>query len=220
MKREVIMTELAPKAVGPYSQAIRAGQFVFTSGQIGLDPATGQLVEAENSDDSVQMQATQVLKNLQAVLEAAGSGFPHVVKCTVYLRYIKDFATVNEVYAQFFGENPPARSTFAVAALPLGALVEIEAVALVPAAEEESAAEEEEDEEETTHSATESVHELISAVESQMASKIREMTNFLADLEKKIKERKEKKGKDKKKKKKDKGKGKDKDKEKEEEDDD
>lgn len=216
MKREVIMTELAPKAVGPYSQAIRAGQFVFTSGQIGLDPTTGQLVEAENSDDSVQVQATQVLKNLQAVLEAAGSGFPHVVKCTVYLRYIKDFAVVNEVYAQFFGENPPARSTFAVAALPLGALVEIEAVALVPT-EEEPAAEEEEDDEET-HSTTESVHELISAVESQMASKIREMTNFLADLEKKIKERKEKKGKDKKKKKKDKGKDKDKEKEEDDED--
>lgn len=128
MKREVISTTAAPKAIGPYSQAIAAeGKFVFTSGQIALDPVTGQMVGLTAAE-----QAEQVLKNLHAVLKAAGSSPAHVVKATVFLQNMNDFAAVNEVYARFFPENPPARSAVAVQALPKGALVEIEAVALVP----------------------------------------------------------------------------------------
>ena len=128
MKREVISTTAAPKAIGPYSQAIRAeGSFIFTSGQIALDPVTGQMVGLTAAE-----QAEQVLKNLREVLKAAGSSLAHVVKTTVFLQNMNDFAAVNEVYARFFPENPPARSAVAVQALPKGALVEIEAVALVP----------------------------------------------------------------------------------------
>lgn len=128
MKREVISTTAAPKAIGPYSQAIRAeGLFVFTSGQIALDPTTGQMIGTTAAE-----QAEQVLKNLQEVLKAAGSSLAHIVKATVFLQNMNDFAAVNEVYARFFPENAPARSAVAVAALPKGALVEIEAVALVP----------------------------------------------------------------------------------------
>jgi len=128
MKREIISTTAAPKAIGPYSQAIRAeGVFVFTSGQIALDPTTGQMIGTTAAE-----QAEQVLKNLQAVLKAAGSNLAHVVKTTVFLQNMNDFAAVNEVYARFFPENPPARSAVAAQALPKGALVEIEAVALVP----------------------------------------------------------------------------------------
>jgi len=128
MKREVISTTAAPKAIGPYSQAIKTeGMFVFTSGQIALDPITGQMIGLTAAE-----QTEQVLKNLQAVLKAAGSSLGHVVKTTVFLQNMNDFAAVNEVYARFFPENPPARSAVAVAALPKGALVEIEAVALVP----------------------------------------------------------------------------------------
>ncbi|MGQ9665927.1 MAG: RidA family protein [Anaerolineae bacterium] len=127
MSREVIATTKAPAAVGPYSQAIKANGFVFTAGQLGLDPATGKLVEGDVVD-----QARQALKNLQAILEAAGSSLEHVVKVTVFLEDINDFKRVNEVYAQFFTANPPARSAVQVAALPLGGLVEIEAVAVVP----------------------------------------------------------------------------------------
>lgn len=127
MSREVIATTKAPAAVGPYSQAIKANGFVFTAGQLGLDPAAGKLVEGDVVD-----QARQALKNLQAILEAAGSSLEHVVKVTVFLKDINDFKRVNEVYAQFFTANPPARSAVQVAALPLGGLVEIEAVAVVP----------------------------------------------------------------------------------------
>ena len=128
MKREIISTTAAPKAIGPYSQAIRAeGVFVFTSGQIALDPTTGQMIGTTAAE-----QAEQVLKNLQAVLKAASSSLAHVVKTTVFLQNMNDFAAVNEVYARFFPENPPARSAVAAQALPKGALVEIEAVALVP----------------------------------------------------------------------------------------
>jgi len=123
--REVIATEKAPAAVGPYSQAIRAGDLVFTAGQLGLDPATGKLVEG-----GVEAQARQALTNLRAVLEAAGSSLKRVVKVTVFLQDINDFKAVNGVYAQFFTQEPPARSAVQVAALPLGGLIEIEAIAL------------------------------------------------------------------------------------------
>ncbi len=126
MSREVVAATRAPAAVGPYSQAIKANGFVFTAGQLGLDPATGKLVEGDVTD-----QARQALKNLQAILEAAGSSLEQVVKVTVFLKDINDFKRVNEVYAEFFQASPPARSAVQVAALPLGGLVEIEAVAVV-----------------------------------------------------------------------------------------
>jgi len=125
--KKIIHTENAPAAVGPYSQAIVANGFVFTAGQIALIPAEAKLL-----DGDVQAQARQVLQNLQAVLEAAGTSLNNVVKTTVFLADINDFLAVNEIYGEFFSENPPARSAFEVANLPLGALVEIEAVALLP----------------------------------------------------------------------------------------
>ncbi len=125
MQRETVATENAPAAVGPYSQAIAVGQLVYTAGQIALDRRTGKLVEG-----GVQEQAEQVLKNLQAVLEAAGSSLEQVVKTTVFLQNMADYAAVNEVYGRYFSGSAPARSAVAVAGLPLGALVEIEAVAL------------------------------------------------------------------------------------------
>jgi 2-iminobutanoate/2-iminopropanoate deaminase len=126
VKKEIISTSNAPKAIGPYSQAIRVGDFVFCAGQTGLDPATMELVAG-----GVEAQARQVLTNLKYVLEAAGSGFDRVVKTTVFLTDMANFAAMNAVYAEFFPENPPARSTIAVAGLPKGGLVEIEAIALV-----------------------------------------------------------------------------------------
>lgn len=126
MGKKIVHTDHAPAAVGPYSQAVVVGNLVYTAGQIALVPATGKML-----DGDVAAQAEQVLKNLTAVLTAAGSSLDNVVKTTVFLNDMKDFATVNGVYAQFFGQNPPARSAVQVAALPLGALVEIEAVALV-----------------------------------------------------------------------------------------
>lgn len=125
MKKQVVHTDKAPKAIGPYSQAIRIDSMIYTAGQIGLDPATMNLVEG-----GVEEQTRQVLKNLQNVLEAAGSDLDHVVKTLVFLKDMDDFPKMNAVYAEYFKENPPARSTVAVAALPKGALVEIEAVAL------------------------------------------------------------------------------------------
>lgn len=130
MKKTIVHTDSAPAAVGPYSQAVKAGSFVYTSGQLGLDPETGQFVEG-----GVAEQARQALTNLKAVLEAAGSSLDDVVKTTVFLRLIGDYAAVNEIYAEFFGENPPARSAFAVGALPLKGKVEIEAVAIIPEAD-------------------------------------------------------------------------------------
>lgn len=129
MTKQIVHTDRAPAAVGPYSQAIIANGFVFTAGQIALIPAEGKLL-----DGDVQAQARQVMQNLQAVLEAAGTSLDNVVKTTVYLANIGDFAAVNEVYGEFFSQNPPARSAFEVANLPLGALVEVEAVALLPTA--------------------------------------------------------------------------------------
>ena len=127
MSKTIIHTEHAPAAIGPYSQAVRVGQFVYTAGQIPLDPATGTMVE-----DDITIQSERALRNLQAVLEAAGGGLMHVVKTTVFLQDMGEFAAMNAVYAQFFSENPPARSAVQAAALPLGARIEIEAVALLP----------------------------------------------------------------------------------------
>lgn len=125
ISKETISTSHAPKAIGPYSQAIRAGDFVFCAGQTGLDPSTMELVAG-----GVEAQARQVLTNLKHVLEAAGSGLNHVVKTTVFLTDMANFTAMNTVYMEFFPENPPARSTVVVAGLPKGGLVEIEAIAL------------------------------------------------------------------------------------------
>ena len=123
--RERIQTDEAPAAIGPYSQAIKAGGFVFVSGQIPIDPQTGEFVAGGISE-----QTEQVLKNLSAVLEAAGSGLDRVVKTTVFLADMKEFSGMNEVYSKFFSGPPPARATVAAAGLPRDARVEIEAVAL------------------------------------------------------------------------------------------
>jgi 2-iminobutanoate/2-iminopropanoate deaminase len=127
MNLERIATDGAPTAIGPYSQAIVAGDAVYCSGQLGLDPGTGELV------DGIAGQAERALTNLGAVLEAAGCSYADVAKVTVFLADIADFATLNGVYATFFGAPAPARSTFAVGALPKGGLVEIEAIAFRPA---------------------------------------------------------------------------------------
>ncbi len=121
----VVATEDAPRAIGPYSQAIKAGNLIFTAGQVPLDPATMKLVEGD-----ITVQAEQVMRNLDAVLTAAGSSFAQVVKTTCYLADLNDFPAFNEVYARSFGEAPPARSTVQVARLPVGALVEVECVAI------------------------------------------------------------------------------------------
>ena len=124
--KKVIFTEKAPKAIGPYSQAIRTESMVFTAGQAGLDPATGELVEG-----GIEAQTRQVLTNLKHVLEASDSGLNFAVKTTVFLKDMNDFAKMNAIYGEFFSQNPPARSTIAAAALPKGALVEIEVIALL-----------------------------------------------------------------------------------------
>ena len=121
--KEVIHTDVAPKAVGPYSQAIKAGDLLFASGQVGLDPETGSLVEG------LEGQVTRALENLGAVLAEAGAGFDDIVKTTVFLASMDDFAAMNDIYAQFFPGSPPARSTVAVKELPKGASFEIEAIA-------------------------------------------------------------------------------------------
>ena len=123
--REVINSDRAPKAVGPYSQAIRTERFVFTAGQIAIDPGTGKLVEG-----GIREQTNQVITNLKEVLAAAGTDFSNVVKATVFLSDINDFAEFNRAYAEYFPSEPPARSAFQVAALPLGARVEIEMIAI------------------------------------------------------------------------------------------
>lgn len=124
MSMRTISTDKAPKAIGPYSQGIAASGFLFLSGQVPLDPGTGQLVQG-----TVQEEVTRILDNLKAVLEAGGSGLQRVVRTTVYLTSLEDFAAMNEVYARYFGDHRPARSTVQVSALPRGARVEIDAIA-------------------------------------------------------------------------------------------
>ena len=124
--KKIISTDKAPKAIGPYSQAVQIENMVFTAGQIGLNPATMEIVEG-----GIEAQSRQVLTNLKAVLEAADSGLNYVVKTTVFLSDMANFAAMNAIYMEFFPENFPARSTVAAAGLPKGALVEIEAVALL-----------------------------------------------------------------------------------------
>jgi 2-iminobutanoate/2-iminopropanoate deaminase len=126
MKKQVIKTEKAPKAIGPYSQAIQAGNFLFLSGQIPLDPKTGELVKGD-----IRQQTQQVLENINGVLESQRLGMEDVVKVTIFLRDIGNFNQVNEVYALYFPSSPPARSTVGVAKLPRDANIEIEAVALI-----------------------------------------------------------------------------------------
>ncbi len=125
-ERTVIQTEAAPKAIGPYSQAIRVGAFVYTAGQVGIDPAIGKLIEG-----GITEQTRRALTNIKAILDEAGTSIDRVVKTTVFMADLSQFATMNAVYGEFFPTNPPARSTVQVAGLPLGALVEIEAVATV-----------------------------------------------------------------------------------------
>ena len=125
MNRRIIHSEKSPKAIGPYSQAVHIGSLVYTAGQVGLDPATMELVPG-----GIEEQTRQVLSNLKNVLEAAGCSLSQVVKTTVFLKDMNDFARMNTIYAEAFNENPPARTTVAVAGLPKGALVEIECVAL------------------------------------------------------------------------------------------
>lgn len=125
MKKDVINTSAAPAAVGPYSQGIRAGELLFLSGQVPLDPATGKLVEG-----GVEAQTEQSCRNLAAVLASQGLDLAHVVKTTVFIAHMSDFPKVNEVYKRFFTDPCPARSCVEVSALPLGALVEIEAIAV------------------------------------------------------------------------------------------
>ena len=125
MGKKVIQTDRAPKAIGPYSQAIQAGSFLFLSGQIPLDPKTGELVKGD-----IRQQTEQVLKNIKGILESQKLGVGDVVKVTIYLKNIENFNQVNEIYGTYFPTNPPARSTVEVARLPRNAEIEIEAIAL------------------------------------------------------------------------------------------
>ena len=125
-QKESIIPAGGAKPLAPYSPGIRMNHLVFTSGQVGLDPATGKLVEG-----GVEAQARQVMLNLRAVLEAAGSDMDHVLKCTVFMQDMNDYGKINAVYGEFFNQDPPARSAVQVGGLPIGALVEIEAIAIV-----------------------------------------------------------------------------------------
>jgi 2-iminobutanoate/2-iminopropanoate deaminase len=121
--KDVIATDRGPKAIGPYSQAIRSGGFIFTAGQVAFDPATNQIVEGD-----VAVQTARVLENLKAIIEAAGSSLDHAVKATVFLKDMGDFAAMNEVYARYFQKSPPARSTVEVSRLPRDVRVEIDLI--------------------------------------------------------------------------------------------
>ncbi len=125
-KKVVVKSDQAPKAIGPYSLAIKASGFIFISGQLGIDPEKGDLVTG-----GIEMETRKALENMRAALQAAGSDLVHVVKTTVFLKDINDFGKMNGIYAEFFAAEPPARSAFQVGALPKGASVEIEAIALV-----------------------------------------------------------------------------------------
>ena len=122
--RSVVQTELAPKAIGPYSQGIRSGRLIYTAGQVPIDPATGQFVEG-----GIEEQTRRVLTNITAILAVAGTSLDRVVKTTVFMADLSQFAAMNAVYAEFFPIDPPARSTVQVAALPRGAMIEIETIA-------------------------------------------------------------------------------------------
>ena len=124
MSKEFIYTKSAPEPIGPYSQAIKSGNFIFSSGQIPIDPATGNIVAGD-----VKIQARQTLENIKAILTASGSDISKVVKVTLYLKNIGDFGSVNEVYAEYFGESKPARATLEAARLPKDALIEIDVIA-------------------------------------------------------------------------------------------
>ena len=123
--REIISTKDAPQAIGPYSQAVKANGFIFTAGQIAIDPATQQVISGD-----VAAQTDRVLRNLSEILEAAGSGLGKVVRCTVFLKNMSEFAAMNEIYGKYFSTAPPARSTVEVARLPKDVLVEIDVIAL------------------------------------------------------------------------------------------
>ena len=123
--KEIISTEKGPKAIGPYSQAIKANGFIYTAGQIPFDPSSGQLLQGD-----VAQQTARVMENLKAIVEAAGSSLEKAVKATVYLKDMNDFAAMNEVYGRYFAKNPPARSTVEVSCLPRGVLVEIDLIVL------------------------------------------------------------------------------------------
>ncbi|HEV2283091.1 MAG TPA: RidA family protein [bacterium] len=125
MSKRIVRTEEAPQAIGPYSQAVVAGGFVYTAGQLALDPHTGQLVPGD-----VRIQTKRVMENIKAILETAGSSLANVVKTTIFLRDMNDFGAMNEIYGSYFQEDPPARSTVQVAKLPRDGAVEIEVVAL------------------------------------------------------------------------------------------
>ena len=125
MQIEYVSTPDAPQAIGPYSQGVKAHGFVYTSGQIALDPATGELVRGSFED-----QVHRVMKNLQAILKAAGTDFSHVLKATVYVTNLNNFSMLNTIYASYFGDHKPARTTVEVPALPKGAAVEIDLIAL------------------------------------------------------------------------------------------
>jgi 2-iminobutanoate/2-iminopropanoate deaminase len=127
MNKKVISTPLGPSAIGPYSQAIHAGNLLFVSGQIALDPSTGKLIE----DKSIKAQTRRVLENLQAIVSAAGGSAENIVKTTVFLKDMNDFAEMNAVYAEFFSSSPPARSTVEASRLPRDASVEIDCIAVL-----------------------------------------------------------------------------------------
>jgi 2-iminobutanoate/2-iminopropanoate deaminase len=122
--RDIVLTDRGPKPIGPYSQAIKASGFLYMSGQVALDPKTGEMVGA-----TIAEQTERVMANIKGILEAAGSNFHHVVKTTVFLKDMSDFAAMNEVYGKYFTQAPPARSTVQVSRLPKDALVEIEVIA-------------------------------------------------------------------------------------------
>lgn len=126
MTKEVLITNKAPKAIGPYSQAVKVGNFIFISGQIPIDPDTGEVI-----DGDIKEQTKRVLENIKGILESVSCSLNNVVKTTVFLKNLDDFSAMNEIYATYFPENPPARSTIEVSRLPKGVSIEIEAIAII-----------------------------------------------------------------------------------------